>query len=75
MKLIYPVMLMVLSLAAVSTSWSQNTGKVQGKVTDGGQPVPDAQITLTNADNGRTYKMKADKNGQFSAIGIPAGAL
>lgn len=73
MKLIYPVMLMVLSLATVSTSWSQNTGKVQGKVTDGGQPVPDAQITLTNADNGRTYKMKTDKNGQFSAIGIPAG--
>ena len=35
--------------------------------------MPDAQITLTNADNGRTYKMKADKNGQFSAIGIPAG--
>ncbi len=74
MKLTYPVMVIVLFLAAVSTGWSQATmGKVQGKVTDGGQPVPDAQITLTNADNGRTYKMKSDKSGQFSAIGIPFG--
>jgi tetratricopeptide (TPR) repeat protein len=74
MKLTYPVMVIVLFLAAVSTGWSQATiGKVQGKVTDGGQPVPDAQVTLTSADNGRTYKMKTDKNGQFSSIGIPFG--
>jgi tetratricopeptide (TPR) repeat protein len=74
MKLTYPVMVIVLFLAAVSTGWSQATmGKVQGKVTDGGQPVPDAQITLTNADNGRTYKMKTDKNGQFSGVGVPFG--
>ena len=74
MKLIYPVMLMVLSLAAVSTSWCQaTTGKVHGKVTDGGKPVPDAQITLTSVDNGRTFKMKTDKNGQFSGVGIPLG--
>ena len=74
MKLMYPVMVMALFLAAVSTCWSQsNTGKVQGKVTDGGKPVPDAQVTLTSTDNGRTYKMKTDKNGQFSSIGIPFG--
>jgi tetratricopeptide (TPR) repeat protein len=74
MKLTYPVMVIVLFLAAVSTGWSQATiGKVQGKVTDGGKPVPDAQVTLTSADNGRTYKMKTDKNGQFSSIGIPFG--
>ena len=74
MKLMYPVMVMALFLAAVSTGWSQsNTGKVQGKVTDGGQPVPDAQVTLTSVDNGRTFKMKTDKNGQFSGVGIPFG--
>ncbi|MGH9638357.1 MAG: carboxypeptidase regulatory-like domain-containing protein, partial [Candidatus Angelobacter sp.] len=74
MKLTYPVMVIVLFLAAVSTGWSQATiGKVQGKVTDGGKPVPDAQVTLTSTDNGRTYKMKTDKNGQFSSIGIPLG--
>ena len=74
MKPMYPVMLMVLSLAAVSTSWSQGTtGKVQGKITDGGKPVPDAQITLTSVDNGRTFKMKTDKSGQFSGVGIPLG--
>ena len=45
MKLTYPVMVIVLFLAAVSTGWSQATiGKVQGKVTDGGQPVPDHKL-------------------------------
>jgi tetratricopeptide (TPR) repeat protein len=35
--------------------------------------VADAQVTLTNADNGRTFKMKTDKNGQFTGVGIPFG--
>ena len=40
MKLTYPVMVIVLFLAAVSTAWSQATaGKIQGKITDGGKPV------------------------------------
>lgn len=73
-KLTYAVMMMVLFLAAAATAWSQATaGKIQGKVTDGGKPVPDAQVTLTNADNGRTFKMKTDKNGQFTGVGIPFG--
>lgn len=71
-KLTYAVMVTVLFLAAGATSWSQATaGKIQGKITDGGKPVPDAQVTLTNVDNGRTFKMKTDKNGQFSGVGIP----
>jgi tetratricopeptide (TPR) repeat protein len=73
-KLTYPVMVIVLFLAAVSAAWSQATaGKIQGKVTDGGKPVADAQVTLTNTDNGRTFKMKTDKNGQFNGVGIPFG--
>jgi tetratricopeptide (TPR) repeat protein len=74
MKLTYPIMVIVLFLAATATAWSQATaGKIQGKVTDGGKPVPNAQVVLTNADNGRTFKMKTDNNGQFSGVGIPFG--
>src|ERR1700722_3482522 len=73
-KLTYAVMTTLLFLAAAATAWSQATaGKIQGKFTDGGKPVPDAQVTLTNADNGRTFKMKTDKNGQFNGVGIPFG--
>lgn len=73
-KLTYAVMTMVLFLATAATGWSQATaGKIRGRVTDGGKPVPDAQVTLTNVDNGRTFKMKTDKNGQFEGVGIPFG--
>lgn len=73
-KLTYAVITTLLFLAAAATAWSQATaGKVQGKVTDSGKPVPDAQVTLTNTDNGRTFKMKTDKNGQFNGVGIPFG--
>jgi tetratricopeptide (TPR) repeat protein len=73
-KLTYAVIATLLFLAAAATAWSQATaGKVQGKVTDGGKPVPDAQVTLTNTDNGRAFKMKTDKNGQFNGVGIPFG--
>jgi len=73
-KLTYAVMTMLLFLAAAATAWSQATaGKVQGKVTDGGKPVADAQVTLTNIGTGRTFKMKTDKNGQFNGVGFPFG--
>jgi tetratricopeptide (TPR) repeat protein len=55
-------------------AWSQATaGKVQGRITSGGQPVANAQITLTNTSNGRVYKIKTDKDGSFSAVGIMFG--
>jgi tetratricopeptide (TPR) repeat protein len=73
-KLTYAVITTLLLLAAGAMAWSQATaGKVQGTVTDGGKPVANAQVTLTNVDNGRTFKMKTDKNGQFNGVGIPFG--
>jgi tetratricopeptide (TPR) repeat protein len=73
-KLTYAVMTMLLFLAATATAWSQATaGKVQGTITDGGKPVANADVVLTNIGNGRTFKMKSDKNGQVSGVGIPFG--
>jgi tetratricopeptide (TPR) repeat protein len=67
-------MTMLLFLAATATAWSQATaGKVQGTITDGGKPVANADVVLTNIGNGRTFKMKSDKNGQVSGVGIPFG--
>ena len=74
MKLTYAAISMVLFLAAATTAWCQATaGKVQGTITDGGKPVANADVVLTSIANGRTFKMKSDKNGQVTGVGIPFG--
>jgi len=74
MKLTYSIMVIALFLAATATAWSQATaGKVQGTITDGGKPVPNADVVLTSMSTGRTFKMKSDKNGQVTGVGIPFG--
>ena len=73
-KLTYAVMVTTLFLAAGATAWSQATaGKVQGTITDGGKPVPNAQVMLTNAATGHNIKLTSDKNGQVIGVGIPFG--
>jgi tetratricopeptide (TPR) repeat protein len=73
-KQMHGLMLALLFALVCTMSWSQGaTNKVQGKVTKGGQPIANARITLTNVDTGKTFPMKADKDGSFSAIGIPLG--
>ncbi|HEX3155561.1 MAG TPA: tetratricopeptide repeat protein [Candidatus Angelobacter sp.] len=73
-KLTYSVMVIALFLAATATGWAQATaGKVQGTITDGGKPVANADVVLTSIANGRTFKMKSDKNGQIAGVGIPFG--
>ncbi len=55
-------------------TWPQTVGvPVEGKVTQEGQPLANAQVVLTNIDNGKTYKTKTDKTGAFSMVGVPRG--
>jgi hypothetical protein len=64
---------LVLALGTLS-AWSQTVGaQAEGKVTEEGKPLPNAQVVFTNADNGKTYKTKTDKNGGFLLIGVPYG--
>ncbi|HEY2391761.1 MAG TPA: tetratricopeptide repeat protein [Candidatus Angelobacter sp.] len=73
-KLTYVAMATFIFMLGASVAWSQATaGKIQGRVTNGGKPLASAEVTLTNTDNGKTYKMKTDKDGQFSAVGIQYG--
>src|SRR5437764_7718363 len=47
------------------------TGQIRGKVVgQDGQPVAGAQVVYSDTSNGRTYKYKTDKKGEFSAIGV-----
>jgi tetratricopeptide (TPR) repeat protein len=73
-KLIYGVMAALVMALGAGTAWSQATaGKVQGTITQGGKPLANAEVVLTNMDNGKVYKMKTDKNGQFNGVGIQFG--
>lgn len=70
---IFAALAALLFAFSATLAWSQNTAQLEGKVTDGTKPYPNAQISLTNTDNNRVIKLKADKNGSFQALGIPFG--
>ncbi len=73
-RMMYVTMAALLSMLGAGAAWTQATaGKVQGTITNGGKPVADFQVVLTNLSNGKTYKMKTDKNGQFNGVGIIFG--
>lgn len=73
-KLTYAVMVTVLFLVGSVTAWSQATNaRVEGTITNAGKPVADAQVVFTSKDNGKAYKYKTDKNGQYVGYGMPFG--
>jgi tetratricopeptide (TPR) repeat protein len=48
--------------------------EVQGEVRDmQGRPIMGADVVYTNSNNGKTYRLKTDRNGQFHAIGLQIG--
>jgi tetratricopeptide (TPR) repeat protein len=49
--------------------WSQ-TIPVQGTVTEGGKPLQNATVTLTNLGTSRIIKAKTDKKGEFNVVGV-----
>ncbi|MGZ4868477.1 MAG: tetratricopeptide repeat protein [Candidatus Angelobacter sp.] len=54
---------------------SQTIGaQAEGKVTQEGSPLPNAQVVFTNTQTGKTYKTKTDKHGEFQMLGVPYGS-
>ena len=50
------------------------TATVKGVCKDSdGNPVTDAQVTWHNDDNGRTFKLKTNKKGEYFSLGIEPG--
>ena len=73
-KTIYVSMIALICALAAGAAWAQATaGKVKGIVTSGGKPLAGAEVVLTNLANGKSYKMKTDKDGSFSGVGIQFG--
>ena len=70
------VLLAMFSFAAVMPAFSQAgaLGTVKGVVKDDqGTPIPDAQVVWHNDDNGRVYKLKTNKKGEYFSLGIEPG--
>jgi Cna protein B-type domain. len=56
-----------------ATLAAQQTGTVQGQVTDDtGAVIPGATVSLVNAQN-KEKRINSDENGAFSFAGVPAG--
>jgi Flp pilus assembly protein TadD len=69
-----PVVALLLAAGAGSAVRQAITAGVDGKVTLTGNPLPEAQVILINPENGKTYKTKTDKKGEFHVIGVQLGS-
>ncbi|HYL09622.1 MAG TPA: tetratricopeptide repeat protein [Candidatus Acidoferrales bacterium] len=64
------VVLIAVSICAAQSE--ETTTTITGTILDkGGAPFAGAQIIYKSAASGRSYKVKTDKNGEFSLGGIP----
>jgi tetratricopeptide (TPR) repeat protein len=62
--------IMLMALSGIG-AWAQATlTRVNGRVSDGGKPVADAQVVFTNLNTGKQFKTKTDKNGSYNLVGL-----
>src|SRR2546430_7498527 len=69
----YVLMISVLSMMFALPALSQ-TATVKGVCKDAqGTPIVGAEVTWHNDDNGRTFKLKTNKKGEYFSLGIDVG--
>jgi len=69
----YVLMISVLSMVFALPAFSQ-TATVKGTCKDAqGTPIVGADVTWHNNDNGRTFKLKTNKKGEYFSLGIDVG--
>ena len=71
------VMLLVIVCGLLIPAMAQTgaLGTVKGVCKDDkGNPIVDAQVVWHNDDNGRTYKLKTNKKGEYFSLGIEPGS-
>lgn len=60
--------------AGFAAAQGSSYGTVHGKVQDAqGTPIVDAQVLWKNQDNGRSYKLKTNKKGEYFSLGVEPG--
>ncbi len=72
--LVFAALPILLATLISPPAWCQATTQVTGKILDkAGAPLAGAVVVFTNVASGRTYKLRTDKNGEFSQVGITFG--
>lgn len=65
------VLCVLILLVGARLACSQSlTFGVQGRITKNGEPVANLQVVITNGANGKQYKTKTDKKGQYFSAGM-----
>jgi tetratricopeptide (TPR) repeat protein len=73
MKRLTRALIILAAILAGATIAAAQSGRVNGQVMDyEGKPWPDVTVVL-KSDNGRTFTLKTDKNGEFTQIGLTVG--
>lgn len=69
------MLLMFFSVLIALSAWPSVQGKIEGKVTDkAGNPLVNVEVTITSVQTAsRYFKVKTDKQGKFTQIGIWPG--
>jgi len=61
-------------IAAFAVAQGSSYGTVRGKCKDAqGTVITDAELVWKNQDDGRTYKLKTNKKGEFFSLGVEPG--
>lgn len=60
-------------LVFAGISLAQTTGTIMGKVTEGGQPIKDALVKIQRKEVKGLYKVKTNKKGEYTYVGLPIG--
>jgi tetratricopeptide (TPR) repeat protein len=72
-NILYISAMLVFGVIFATPAFSQ-TATVKGVCKDAqGTPIADAQVTWHNDDNGRAYKLKTNKKGEYFSLGIDPG--
>ena len=72
-NVLYLLMISVLSMVFALPAFSQ-TATVKGTCKDAqGNPIVGGEVTWHNNDNGRTFKLKTNKKGEYFSLGIDVG--
>src|SRR5215469_7413846 len=73
-NLIVAMLSVLLFALGALPAWSQTvSAQVEGTVTQSGTPLPNVSVVLTNKGTGKVFKIKTDKSGKFTAVGVPYG--
>jgi len=80
MRLLFSIrlaLIVVLTIILVFPAWGQttvSTGSIQGTVTDpSGSVIPNAMVTITSKDTGRTINLKTNNQGAYNSGALTPG--